>query len=165
MKQRVTEISRLDADVQRRRENASPAPEAMDLVVKRSTANGSVSFQNPNRAFPVKGTRSNLNIQIPQNAPKNKRQMKNKSQVSDSPDSYNSDGTIRMCTHCETTETPQWREGPCGPKTLCNACGIRFRSGCLLPEYRPSSSPSFIPSLHSNSHRKIIEMRRKDKPG
>ncbi|KAF2568364.1 hypothetical protein F2Q68_00027586, partial [Brassica cretica] len=80
-----------------------------------------------------------------QNAPKNKRQMK--------------------CTHCETTETPQWREGPCGPKTLCNACGIRFRSGCLLPEYRPSSSPSFIPSLHSNSHRKIIEMRRKDKPG
>ncbi|WZZ54591.1 hypothetical protein YC2023_054698 [Brassica napus] len=100
-----------------------------------------------------------------QNAPKNKRQMKNKNQVSDSPDSYNSDGTIRMCTHCETTETPQWREGPCGPKTLCNACGVRFRSGCLLPEYRPSSSPSFIPSLHSNSHRKIIEMRRKDKPG
>ena len=35
-------------------------------VLKRSTANGSVSFQNPNRAFPVKGTRSNLNIQIPQ---------------------------------------------------------------------------------------------------
>ncbi|CAH8357872.1 unnamed protein product [Eruca vesicaria subsp. sativa] len=68
----------------------------------------------------------------------------------------------RKCTHCETTETPQWREGPNGPKTLCNACGVRFRSGRLVPEYRPASSPTFIPSVHSNSHRKIIEMRRKE---
>ncbi|KAJ0260133.1 hypothetical protein HA466_0063810 [Hirschfeldia incana] len=97
-------------------------------------------------------------------APKKKRQRKNKSD-SDIPEAFNADGTIRMCTHCETTKTPQWREGPCGPKTLCNACGVRFRSGRLVPEYRPSSSPSFIPSLHSNSHRKIIEMRMKDKPG
>ncbi|KAJ0236002.1 hypothetical protein HA466_0260160 [Hirschfeldia incana] len=68
----------------------------------------------------------------------------------------------RKCTHCETTETPQWREGPNGPKTLCNACGVRFKSGRLVPEYRPASSPTFIPSVHSNSHRKIIEMRRKE---
>ncbi|CAA7026252.1 unnamed protein product [Microthlaspi erraticum] len=74
----------------------------------------------------------------------------------------NSDGIVRKCTHCETTKTPQWREGPNGPKTLCNACGVRYRSGRLLPEYRPASSPTFIPSVHSNSHRKIIEMRRKD---
>ncbi|KAL0732473.1 hypothetical protein Bca4012_008682 [Brassica carinata] len=72
------------------------------------------------------------------------------------------DGIVRRCTHCETTKTPQWREGPNGPKTLCNACGVRFRSGRLVPEYRPASSPTFIPSLHSNSHRKIIEMRRKE---
>ncbi|CAH8361266.1 unnamed protein product [Eruca vesicaria subsp. sativa] len=96
----------------------------------------------------------------------NKNHATDQSVVSDSPEPLNADGTIRMCTHCETTKTPQWREGPCGPKTLCNACGVRFRSGRLLPEYRPSSSPSFIPSVHSNSHRKIIEMRRKDlKPG
>ncbi|CAH8384007.1 unnamed protein product [Eruca vesicaria subsp. sativa] len=72
------------------------------------------------------------------------------------------DGIVRKCTHCETTQTPQWREGPNGPKTLCNACGVRFRSGRLVPEYRPASSPTFVPSLHSNSHRKIIEMRRKE---
>lgn len=72
-----------------------------------------------------------------------------------------SEGTIRKCTHCETTKTPQWREGPNGPKTLCNACGVRFRSGRLVPEYRPAASPTFIPSVHSNSHRKIVEMRRK----
>ncbi|XP_047270059.1 GATA transcription factor 11 isoform X2 [Capsicum annuum] len=68
---------------------------------------------------------------------------------------------FRRCTHCEVTKTPQWREGPLGPKTLCNACGVRYRSGRLLPEYRPAASPTFIPSLHSNSHRKVVEMRRK----
>ncbi|EOA36949.1 hypothetical protein CARUB_v10009871mg [Capsella rubella] len=82
--------------------------------------------------------------------------------VSSSFEASNSDGIVRKCTHCETTKTPQWREGPSGPKTLCNACGVRYRSGRLVPEYRPASSPTFIPSLHSNSHRKIIEMRRKD---
>ncbi|KAF8009042.1 hypothetical protein BT93_J0125 [Corymbia citriodora subsp. variegata] len=66
----------------------------------------------------------------------------------------------RKCMHCEVTKTPQWREGPMGPKTLCNACGVRYRSGRLFPEYRPAASPTFISSLHSNSHRKVIEMRK-----
>ncbi|KAI3427665.1 GATA-type domain-containing protein [Psidium guajava] len=67
----------------------------------------------------------------------------------------------RKCMHCEVTKTPQWREGPMGPKTLCNACGVRYRSGRLFPEYRPAASPTFVSSLHSNSHRKVIEMRKK----
>ncbi|KAL6839384.1 hypothetical protein ACP4OV_030654 [Aristida adscensionis] len=36
-------------------------------------------------------------------------------------------GVIRMCSDCNTTKTPLWRSGPCGPKSLCNACGIRQR--------------------------------------
>ncbi|KAM0852975.1 hypothetical protein ACQ4PT_051391 [Festuca glaucescens] len=31
------------------------------------------------------------------------------------------------CGLCHTTETPQWRTGPDGPGTLCNACDIRYR--------------------------------------
>ncbi|PIN15057.1 hypothetical protein CDL12_12320 [Handroanthus impetiginosus] len=69
----------------------------------------------------------------------------------------------KKCTHCEVTKTPQWREGPLGPKTLCNACGVRYRSGRLFPEYRPAASPTFVPSLHSNSHKKVVEMRNKAK--
>lgn len=69
----------------------------------------------------------------------------------------------KKCTHCEITKTPQWREGPLGPKTLCNACGVRYRSGRLFPEYRPAASPTFVPSLHSNSHKKVVEMRSKGK--
>ncbi|KAL0920420.1 hypothetical protein M5K25_009557 [Dendrobium thyrsiflorum] len=66
----------------------------------------------------------------------------------------------RKCRHCESEETPQWRAGPEGPKTLCNACGVRFKSGRLVPEYRPANSPTFTASVHSNSHRRIVEMRR-----
>ncbi|XP_052149274.1 GATA transcription factor 3-like [Oryza glaberrima] len=65
----------------------------------------------------------------------------------------------RRCTHCAVDETPQWRLGPDGPRTLCNACGVRFKSGRLFPEYRPANSPTFSPLLHSNSHRRVMEMR------
>ncbi|XP_030960474.1 GATA transcription factor 16-like [Quercus lobata] len=33
----------------------------------------------------------------------------------------------KCCTVCKTTKTPLWRGGPAGPKSLCNACGIRDR--------------------------------------
>ncbi|CAA6672798.1 unnamed protein product [Spirodela intermedia] len=36
-------------------------------------------------------------------------------------------GSIRVCSECNTTKTPLWRSGPGGPKSLCNACGIRQR--------------------------------------
>ncbi|KAF6134255.1 hypothetical protein GIB67_010054 [Kingdonia uniflora] len=65
----------------------------------------------------------------------------------------------RRCTHCLSQKTPQWRAGPLGPKTLCNACGVRFKSGRLLPEYRPAKSPTFVSYKHSNSHKKVMEMR------
>jgi len=31
------------------------------------------------------------------------------------------------CVECRTTATPMWRGGPTGPRSLCNACGIRYR--------------------------------------
>jgi hypothetical protein len=64
------------------------------------------------------------------------------------------------CMHCQTQRTPQWRTGPMGPNTLCNACGVRYKSGRLLPEYRPAGSPTYVASKHSHSHKKVIEMRR-----
>ncbi|CAA3012973.1 GATA transcription factor 5-like [Olea europaea subsp. europaea] len=70
-------------------------------------------------------------------------------------------GAPRRCSHCGVTKTPQWRAGPLGSKTLCNACGVRYKSGRLLPEYRPACSPSFSIELHSNNHRKVLEMRQK----
>lgn len=37
------------------------------------------------------------------------------------------DTFVRVCAHCGTSKTPLWRNGPGGPKSLCNACGIRFK--------------------------------------
>ncbi|ORX88039.1 hypothetical protein K493DRAFT_341414, partial [Basidiobolus meristosporus CBS 931.73] len=28
------------------------------------------------------------------------------------------------CHSCNCTDTPEWRKGPLGPRTLCNACGL-----------------------------------------
>lgn len=75
-------------------------------------------------------------------------------------ESGNESGEGRRCLHCASEKTPQWRTGPMGPKTLCNACGVRYKSGRLVPEYRPAASPTFVSTKHSNSHRKVLELRR-----
>lgn len=67
----------------------------------------------------------------------------------------------RRCSHCQVQKTPQWRTGPLGAKTLCNACGVRYKSGRLFSEYRPACSPTFSSEIHSNSHRKVLEMRKR----
>ncbi|XP_065854817.1 GATA transcription factor 9-like [Euphorbia lathyris] len=77
----------------------------------------------------------------------------------DKSSSKESSGGGRRCSHCLSQKTPQWRGGPMGPKTLCNACGVRYKSGRLLPEYRPAKSPTFVSYLHSNSHKKVLEIR------
>ncbi|XP_051113770.1 putative GATA transcription factor 22 [Andrographis paniculata] len=41
--------------------------------------------------------------------------------------SSSNNSPIRVCSDCNTTKTPLWRSGPKGPKSLCNACGIRQR--------------------------------------
>jgi len=32
----------------------------------------------------------------------------------------------KSCQNCGAAETPEWRSGPSGPKTLCNRCGLRY---------------------------------------
>ncbi|WVQ96179.1 hypothetical protein IAU59_003282 [Kwoniella sp. CBS 9459] len=33
---------------------------------------------------------------------------------------------MHVCVTCGRTDSPEWRKGPLGPKTLCNACGLRW---------------------------------------
>jgi hypothetical protein len=32
----------------------------------------------------------------------------------------------QTCLGCKATSTPEWRRGPMGPRTLCNACGLVY---------------------------------------
>ena len=64
------------------------------------------------------------------------------------------------CANCRTQKTPLWRNGPLGPKTLCNACGVRFKLGKLPPpggwppgHVPPPAPPRKRPALlDSNGH-------------
>lgn len=49
----------------------------------------------------------------------------------DPSDYYRLKGKI-TCMNCGSQKTPQWREGPDGPRKLCNACGVRFKKNGFL---------------------------------
>ncbi|KAM0932695.1 putative transcription factor C2C2-GATA family [Dioscorea sansibarensis] len=64
------------------------------------------------------------------------------------------EGVIRMCSDCKTSKTPLWRSGPQGPKSLCNACGIRQRkarraiaAAALGGTLAPADAPSPLQKL------------------
>ncbi|EGC35387.1 hypothetical protein DICPUDRAFT_55210 [Dictyostelium purpureum] len=44
----------------------------------------------------------------------------------DRPQKRRKNHTSLFCRHCGTTDTPEWRRGPDGRKSLCNACGLHY---------------------------------------
>ncbi|KAG9205411.1 blue light receptor [Epicoccum nigrum] len=50
-----------------------------------------------------------------------------------------------VCTDCGTLDSPEWRKGPNGPKTLCNACGLRWAK-----KEKKKANPN-TPGQHSTS--------------
>ncbi|XVF62036.1 hypothetical protein PTKIN_Ptkin08bG0184800 [Pterospermum kingtungense] len=67
----------------------------------------------------------NKNTPYSQQTPKASRGSSNGNSSNNS--SGNDPLLARRCANCDTTSTPLWRNGPRGPKSLCNACGIRFK--------------------------------------
>ncbi|KAL3511753.1 hypothetical protein ACH5RR_024470 [Cinchona calisaya] len=125
-----------------KRSRAAPCNWSSRLLHLSSPATSSSSETNENSPNSV----STITIKTPKTTPSKRRE------TNETPG--------RQCLHCGSEKTPQWRTGPMGPKTLCNACGVRYKSGRLVPEYRPAASPTFVSAKHSNSHRKVMELRR-----
>lgn len=48
-----------------------------------------------------------------------------------------------VCADCGRTDSPEWRKGPLGPKTLCNACGLRYSK--KKNEAAAGAGPSTLP--------------------
>ncbi|KAJ3691996.1 hypothetical protein LUZ60_012346 [Juncus effusus] len=71
-----------------------------------------------------------------------------------------SNGIIRVCSACNTTKTPLWRSGPCGPKSLCNACGIRQRKArrAALMAANGGLVPSQVHSYKVKKEKRSIEV-------
>ncbi|KAK2373897.1 GATA transcription factor [Trifolium repens] len=85
---------------------------------------------------------ANIPIMNHENLPKNNKKScsikksKDKSLKVKSKDKYKD----RICSHCKTKDTTQWRFGPLGRNTLCNACGLRYKSNRLMEGYKPKAS-------------------------
>lgn len=59
----------------------------------------------------------------------------------------------RVCTDCGRTDSPEWRKGPLGPKTLCNACGLRYAKKIkkkAQPAVMPPSGQQPPPPINTN---------------
>ncbi|GJN31935.1 hypothetical protein PR202_gb20396 [Eleusine coracana subsp. coracana] len=66
----------------------------------------------------------------------------------------------RSCVECRATTTPMWRSGSTGPRSLCNACGIRYRKirrqelgldQKQLPQYHHGETKTEVKESNSNS--------------
>jgi PAS domain S-box-containing protein len=64
-----------------------------------------------------------------------------------------------VCADCGTLDSPEWRKGPKGPKTLCNACGLRWAKkekkrggddGKTPLGFTPTGLPPGMPLHHSS---------------
>ncbi|CAA2972646.1 GATA transcription factor 15-like [Olea europaea subsp. europaea] len=70
---------------------------------------------------------------------------------------------IKTCSSCHTTKTPLWRGGPSGPKSLCNACGIKYnkqrRQLLGLETARTGKKKKRNSTDKSNEVREILKMR------
>ncbi|KAK9365842.1 hypothetical protein V1509DRAFT_631971 [Lipomyces kononenkoae] len=62
-----------------------------------------------------------------------------------------SDDKEYVCTECGTLDSPEWRKGPQGPKTLCNACGLRWSKSLRKKTLGPSSNKGRHTHTHSVS--------------
>ncbi|CAA3007598.1 GATA transcription factor 15-like [Olea europaea subsp. europaea] len=70
---------------------------------------------------------------------------------------------IKTCSSCHTTKTPLWRGGPSGPKSLCNACGIKYnkkrRQHLGLETARTGKKKKRSSINKSNEIKEILKMR------
>ncbi|KAF5208140.1 Gata transcription factor [Thalictrum thalictroides] len=68
---------------------------------------------------------------------------------------------IRTCSDCNTTRTPLWRSGPKGPKTLCNACGIRQRKARRAIAVAAAVASDGVPAINTSSMQKKVHCSKK----
>jgi len=59
------------------------------------------------------------------------------------------DKSMLICHFCGRRDTPEWRKGPGGPATLCNACGLQWAK--KMRAQRHSASSSSKPSSAATS--------------
>lgn len=62
----------------------------------------------------------------------------------------------RTCKSCGRSQTPQWRRGPDGRKSLCNACGLHFHRILQREKQLIARPPSPIPFVSPMNLQSIL---------
>ncbi|XP_058189104.1 putative GATA transcription factor 22 [Rhododendron vialii] len=80
----------------------------------------------------------------------------------DSP-SHGGNVLVRICSDCKTTKTPLWRSGPQGPKSLCNACGIRQRKArrAMLAAAAAAANSAVLTMENSTTRTELVPKKEK----
>ncbi|KAH7124868.1 hypothetical protein B0J13DRAFT_149677 [Dactylonectria estremocensis] len=58
--------------------------------------------------------------------------------------------SLDKCHRCNRTDTPEWRRGPDGARTLCNACGLRYAKLKKVQQLEARSSSVKLGEAHSH---------------
>lgn len=66
-----------------------------------------------------------------------------------------------VCYHCKTTDTPEWRKGPAGKNTLCNACGLQYAKRVKLASERCKGKMELNDMLNPEEEGEPKKKRRK----
>jgi len=61
------------------------------------------------------------------------------------------DKSMLICHFCGRRDTPEWRKGPGGPATLCNACGLQWAKKMRAQRHSSSSSSKSSASPETKS--------------
>jgi hypothetical protein len=79
------------------------------------------SSPSPSSPTPSSASSSNSSPAIKNNKPVKKRQKKVSVPGPGGTGKGEAEG-LHVCVTCGRTDSPEWRKGPLGPKTLCNVC-------------------------------------------
>ncbi|WVF68641.1 hypothetical protein IAT40_003411 [Kwoniella sp. CBS 6097] len=91
-----------------------------------SSSPGSSRSSSPSRPNAISTSASKPKIKSVGRPPKDKEGNKEKRRKKSIVGVVKEGEGMHVCVTCGRTDSPEWRKGPLGPKTLCNACGLRW---------------------------------------
>ncbi|SPO22775.1 uncharacterized protein UTRI_01453 [Ustilago trichophora] len=95
------------------------------------------------------------------------------SHAAPSPGAESPSGPNKACTGCGKINSPEWRRGPSGHKTLCNACGLRYARSLTRRKKKkgkdgqvefiePTGDPSIVPKSRGGGGGSLPGVHRKN---